>query len=465
MGTAQAGAAGVIAALLALAGAYYGLLARICRNEQVISEAIIAMHGCLNSGQAPQRAALAAIADTLAAQEEATAQIMAALRARGQRAPGAEVLLRGLLSLPESQLVFAGFLAEQVGGMAGLRSGFGAIAADLLRAATEEVFGDLATRDPAALDRLLLLASGGTTDAVARMALEVRAAPGGGPGPAPRLADLGPELSRGTVRGLVRITRRQVDLAAVLHGQAEEILLVQGRRQRRSGPAEDDRPGPGGSSDLSTDQGLGEEQLNGHHSSGQQNADEQENTDRPESADGQEPGPPGRGKLNLSRRLARHLHDLVQLARTWLPELPRRAVPAAYGTEQLAALAVALDAAGESLDQAQRWLDNGELGHAAQLLAQLRLPVPAGLPGRMYHQESLAAARPLAALGAWHRLAVCRWTADAVAAASEAGPPPAAGAPDPTPAAPDAGRDESREPVSSGSAFRGPGRHARDEKR
>jgi hypothetical protein len=37
--------------------------------------------------------------------------------------------------------------------------------------------------------------------------------------------------------------------------------------------------------------------------------------------------------------------------------------------------------------------------------------VAGGLPGRLYNQAALSQARHLAALGVWHRLAVCRWAA------------------------------------------------------
>ncbi len=77
-------------------------------------------------------------------------------------------------------------------------------------------------------------------------------------------------------------------------------------------------------------------------------------------------------------------------------------------------LAAAFDAVGEVLEMAAEKLSGGEAADATLLLAGLGIPVPAGLPGRMFLQESLAQARPLALLGVWHRLAVCRWVASSL---------------------------------------------------
>jgi hypothetical protein len=82
----------------------------------------------------------------------------------------------------------------------------------------------------------------------------------------------------------------------------------------------------------------------------------------------------------------------------------------AFGPAELRALVVAFDAVGEVIDTATERLSEGEPLPAAHLLAGVRVPVPPGLPGRMYHQDMLAQVRPLAALAVWHRLAVSRWT-------------------------------------------------------
>ena len=93
----------------------------------------------------------------------------------------------------------------------------------------------------------------------------------------------------------------------------------------------------------------------------------------------------------------------------------------------LAALVIAFDAVGEVIDIAAERLSSGEPLSAVHLLAGVRVPVPAGLPGRMYHQEILAQVRPLAALAVWHRLAVSRWTGSALQALVPGGLPLPAG--------------------------------------
>ena len=77
---------------------------------------------------------------------------------------------------------------------------------------------------------------------------------------------------------------------------------------------------------------------------------------------------------------------------------------------------IALEAVGEVVGTVAERPAEGEPAHAAHLLAGLRLPVPAQLPGRMYHQESPVQVRPLAAFGIWHRLALSRWAASALQA-------------------------------------------------
>ena len=108
------------------------------------------------------------------------------------------------------------------------------------------------------------------------------------------------------------------------------------------------------------------------------------------------------------RRLLARLHqrarELVNVPWLRTPDI-RRA--------DLETLEVALDALGEAIDTAGDQ-SGGEPAHAAAYLAGLRVPASAALPGRMYHQESLAQVRPLAAFGVWHRLALSRWAAAAV---------------------------------------------------
>lgn len=143
-----------------------------------------------------------------------------------------------------------------------------------------------------------------------------------------------------------------------------------------------------------------------------------------------------RPRPNERRFLARLRTRVLQLVRYPPVRKP------AFGPSDLAALAVAFDAVGEVVDIGAERLAEGEPMQAAHLLAGLRVPVPAGLPGRMYHQESLAHVRPLAVFGVWHRLAVSRWATSALdALAKRAAEPPA----------------------SSGSSAGSPARNPRDE--
>jgi len=125
------------------------------------------------------------------------------------------------------------------------------------------------------------------------------------------------------------------------------------------------------------------------------------------------------------RRNGKHGPAVVWSRARQLVRLPRMRKPE-FRPDDLAILGLAFDAAGEVIDIAAERLADGEPTQAAHLLAGLRLPVPAGLPGRMYNQESLAQARPLAAFGVWHRLAVSRWAASALSAAVQAQSEPSA---------------------------------------
>jgi hypothetical protein len=106
-------------------------------------------------------------------------------------------------------------------------------------------------------------------------------------------------------------------------------------------------------------------------------------------------------------RLRWRLHRLLRLPLAGRP---------GFSLADLEALAVALDAVGEVIDAAEKQLAAGQPACAIELLAGLRMPVPAGLPGRMYHLESLAQAQPVAVFGVWQRLAVARWLSASIAA-------------------------------------------------
>ncbi len=118
-----------------------------------------------------------------------------------------------------------------------------------------------------------------------------------------------------------------------------------------------------------------------------------------------DPNPPRRRVPRVADLDIRRLRAIASFP------LPRRAD---FRLDDLDLLAVKFDAVGEVLEMAAEHLSEGEAARAAHLVARLRVPVPAGLPGRMFLQESLAQARPLARLGVWHRLAVCRWAASSL---------------------------------------------------
>jgi hypothetical protein len=97
-----------------------------------------------------------------------------------------------------------------------------------------------------------------------------------------------------------------------------------------------------------------------------------------------------------------------------LPRSPK------FNRAELDALATTLDCIGEMIAMAAERLQVDQPVSAIRILAGLQVPVPAGLPARMYLQESLAQARPLTRFCVWHRLATCRWTAASLEAASAA---------------------------------------------
>jgi hypothetical protein len=336
---------GCLAAVLVLLifSIYLIMLSRGLRNEQVINDAVVAMRAALGAEPPPQRALLSGVADALAAQERAAARVEVAVHEVALRvdpAPRPDELLRELLSLPEPQLLVAGFLREHAGGP-GSAAAFASLAADMLHTATTEVFKDLADQGLVELDRLLVLADEGRIANVALASLSSSLDPNPPPRHVPKIADLDPRMMVSIVCALDRMTRRQLRLATVLHGQAEAMLRLP-RRKRRS-------------------------------------------------------------PVSLWVRV----RALVKFPPPVRPE---------YQPVDLEALAVAFDAIGEVVDTAGEQLGKSQHVQAVHLLSGLRVPVPAGLPGRMYLQESLAQARPLARLGVLHRLAVCRWAASTLQA-------------------------------------------------
>lgn len=345
MSTVAAWEIGGTAAVTLLVLLFLVLQALAVRNERLINTSVAAMRDALGAEPAPQRALLSDIADTLVAQDRAAARIEItvhelALRAREEQdsLPEPQQLLKQLLDLPEPQRLLTDFLAKHAGAPVSGTT-FLAIKADLLRAATAEVFADLAGEGSVTLDLLHELGADGGTAAVALAALDAPVPPGRPPFRAPRVADLDFGAMKAIVTALDSATRRQLRLLTLLHGQAEALLRVS-RNQERVKP-----------------------------------------------------------RTRLSQVLRLPLIRRPQFSRAELSELE-----------------VVFDAVGEVIDSAEKQLAGGQPASAMQLLASLRLPVPAGLPGRMFHLDSLAQAKPAAAFGVWHRLAVSRWLAAAIAA-------------------------------------------------
>jgi hypothetical protein len=337
MGAPEAWAVGAAGAIVLLVLVCLGWLSRAIQNEHMIARAIVAMHAALTEEPAPQRSLLSKVADTLAAQERATARIQLTVReiAPGEtEPPEPEALLKELLDLPEPQLLITDFFGKYAGSPDS-EAAFASVAAGLVRAAIVKVYGDLADQRGPELERLLLLGGEGRVSTVALADLGTIVSRIPAPGRAPCVTDLDAATVSAVARALQSATRRQLRLASLLHGQAEAIMRL--RQSER------------------------------------------------------------RGMAALWERLAL----LLKFPPVGRPE---------FTPGHLAALVIAFDTVGEVIDTAAEHLSGGEPLPAAHVLAGVRVPVPAGLPGRVYHQETLAQVRPLAALAVWHRLAVCRWT-------------------------------------------------------
>jgi hypothetical protein len=368
MGAAVLWGAGSLAALLLIVVTYLATLLRGLANERVIGNAIVAMAAARRVQDVPpQRRLLRTIVETLANQERAAARMEAAVH--DSMLPGGDVqsleeITMALIGLQEPQAIFADFFAEHVGdsGSSGMLAAF---AGRLIHAETKRVYADLENGRSVNLDKLLVLALDGRIAPVASAGLSVTA---GVPGPhMPHLADADSDEVTDVVRELEDATRRQLRLATLLHGQAEAIL-----RLRNARPGER----------------LGEAIWSWL---------------RPRMPREQEqPGEGGERMTILFR-----LHSLLVSPR-------RKMSRVNFGQEQLDELEIAFDTIGEIIANAVECLAVGEPMRALYLLCAVTVPVPSGLPGRIYNQNSLAQVRPLVVLGVRHRLAACRWTAMAM---------------------------------------------------
>jgi len=358
---------GAATAVIICVSVYFSLLLRGAANDRLISEAIVAMLAARQRKEIPpQRQLLRAVAQTLADQERAASRITAAvlqsLIAGSERTSPLHVTSE-ILDLPEPQLLVTDFFAEYAGdpGSGGM---FTAFAGHLVRTETRCVYPDLDEDGSPVLDRLAATAMEGRVAAVALAGLEVH----GGPAltRAPLLTDGDLGAVEHVVRGLEEATRRQVRLATLLHSQAAANLRLRAPRDERIGEAIWSylrRRAPGGPPDDA-------------------------------------------GTAHAPAALHLRLHRLLAAPRLRLQRLP-------FQQGDLDSLEVTLDAIGEVIADAVECLATGEPMRAIYLLAGVSVPVPAGLPGRIYNQDSLAQVRPLVALGVRHRLAVCRWAAAA----------------------------------------------------
>jgi hypothetical protein len=316
-----------------------------------------------HQGVPPQRKLLRTITEILADQERAAARVAASLnesqlpRAARTHLPAA---LKEILGLPEPQSLVADFFAEYAGD-AGSAGAFTAFAGQLICAETRHVYADLDGGASHELDKLLALAMEGRIAAVALAGLEVR----GGPlqARAPLMTDGNPAAVEQVVRGLEQATRRQMRLATLLHAQAVASLRLRTvTRGQRVGEVVWSRLRRArGDSDTTS-------------------------------------------AANVNGALWLRVHQLLAAPRLKLRQVPFR-------QEDLDSLEVVFDVIGEAVTSALECLASGEPMRALYLLVGIRVPVPSGLPGRIYNQDSLAQVRPLVALGVRHRLEVCRWAA------------------------------------------------------
>lgn len=355
---------GVATMIIIFVSVYFSLLLRGAANDRVISEAVAAMLAARKREDIPpQRQLLRTVTQTLADQEGAAARISAAVFQSllpGSVKSSPLDIITEILDLPEPQLVVTDFFAEYAGdpGSAGM---FAAFAGQLVRTETRRVYADLDGDMAPELDRLVALAMEGRVAPVATASLELY----GGPRQerAPLLTDGDNGAVEHVVRGLEQATRRQLRLAVLLHSQAAAILQLRASHEDHAAEA------------IWT-------YL------------------RRRARGGADEGNAGRDAVTLRLRV----HRLLAAPRLKLQR-------AHFQQSDLDSLEVVFDAVGEAVANALECLAEGEPMRAVYLLTGIRVPVPTGLPGRVYNQDSLAQVRPLVTLGVRHRLAVCRWAA------------------------------------------------------
>ena len=349
MSGAELWGAGSIVAVILLASVYIGLLLRGIRNERVIGDAIRAMVAARSvPANAPQRALLRDVADILWRQERAAARIEETVYESAGPDHGVadpEELLREMLALPEPQLLVTGFLAEY-GGVPGVPGAPGVPGV------------------PGAAGAFDAFAAQLVTTAVAKVH-----------------ADLGEDSIV-----LEKLTALAMDgrIAAVaLAGLGLAGTLVPAHAPRLT---EGDREAIAGIA-VALEQATRRQLRLATLLHGQADAMLRLRE---------------RASQTGSRTMRARVHRLLVLPRlrVWQP---------GFQASDLEELEIAFDAIGEVVATAAAYLAGDEAAHAVYLLTGTQVPAPGGFPARIYNQAALAQVRPLAALGVWHRLAVCRW--------------------------------------------------------
>jgi hypothetical protein len=202
-------------------------LGRARSNERLIGKAIVAMNAAMTEDPPPHRSLLSKVIDVLSVQDHATGRIRLKLLDLIDDADESplepEALIDELLNVPGPQLLITEFF-ELYAGSQDPGAALTSMAARVVRTAIWQVFGDLATDRPAALERLLLLADGGRIAPVALEYARSRPRPATDGTNTPTANQLDPPTINRIADALQSTTSRQLRLATLLHGQGEAIL-------------------------------------------------------------------------------------------------------------------------------------------------------------------------------------------------------------------------------------------------
>jgi hypothetical protein len=354
-------AIGSVAAVIVFFSICVAVRVRRCRTEHTILKAVADMSALLQADPAPQRILLGDLADILAAQDGALHRLERKIRglmsplseADAARAEVTEIIA-DVLDLPEPTRLVTDFIIEHAGSVR-----FGAAQAAYRTRVVEQAVRRMSTAAED-LGTLVELAAAGEVAPVATAMFETRCtdAPPSVPASSPEAARvLAGERSRFQAEIGAAPYLSTLDPTAV--GRTARSLNEAVRRQLR----------------LVTMLHAQAEKIIGRTPP--------------------RPSGPWTARVLAVLPICRRLPD---------------------GKLDLAGLTVAFDAAGEVLTLIDERLAEHEPLQAVHLLATVRLPLPAGFPGRILTQEALTQVRPLAELGVLHRLAIARWAGDALAA-------------------------------------------------